>query len=144
MDPDLHPHLPAVGTVTRTGRALAALYGLALLCAVSFGGQFLGSARWLHAAAAYTVAGILLVALLREVGRAIPPGDYTDDVQEEPALVGEAYDPTQPRPRRMGRLRAARAARREVQAMPCGCERYWSTTGSEHDPWCYLYRGSGT
>lgn len=144
MDPDLHPHLPAVGTVTRTGRALAALYGLALLCAVSFGGQFLGSARWLHAAAAYTVAGILLVALLREVGRAIPPGDYTDDVQEEPALVGEAYDPNQPRPRRMGRIRAARAARREVQAMPCGCERYWSTTGSEHDPWCYLYRGSAT
>lgn len=130
--------------MTRTGRVLAAVYGLALLCAVSFGGQFIGGARWLHAAAAYTVAGICLVGLLREVGRAIPPGDYTDDVQEEPALVGEAYDPGQPRPRRMGRIRAARAARRAVQGMPCGCERYWSTTGLAHDPWCPLYQGSGT
>jgi len=142
VDPLLHPQLPEVGAVTRTSRALTALYGLVMLGAVSAGGQFIGTARWLHAAIAYAVAGILLVALLREVGRAIPPGDYTDDVQEEAALVGDAYDPDQPRPRRMGRLRAARAARRELQDMPCRCERYWSTIGLAHDPWCALYEES--
>ena len=121
--------------MTGAGKALSLVYVLALVIAVSLAGQYLGAARWLHATAGYTVAALCLCGLIREVGRAIPPGEYTEDLGEE-MTVGEAYDPDRPQTRPMGRLRAARTARRAVQDVGCGCNLYWATAGAAHDEWC--------
>ncbi|MER5697883.1 hypothetical protein ACWDBO_37315 [Streptomyces mirabilis] len=109
--------------MTRLSTALAVLFGLAMVVAVSVGGQCINEARWLDAAAAYGVAGVLLAGMIRELGHTVP-GDYTDDI-DTPAPA-----------KRLGRLRAAREARRVTRATTCGCQRYWDTVGAEHDEWC--------
>ncbi|MXM66759.1 hypothetical protein GR925_25840 [Streptomyces sp. HUCO-GS316] len=123
--------------MTSTGKALAVVYALACVFAVSMGGQFIAAGRTLHIIAAYTVAALCAIGLVREVARAIPPGDYTDDEPDpEPVhFVGEAYEPGR-RVRRMSRLRAGRAARRELRRQTCDCPRFWTSLGSTHDDWC--------
>lgn len=112
--------------MTRTSKTMAVVYGLAFVVAVALGGRCVDQARWLDAASAYGLAGLLLAAMLREIGRTLP-GDYTDD---EPAPVKEAGP--------IGRLQAAREARRVIRASadPCACRQAWTTCGAAHDPLC--------
>ncbi|MYR58329.1 hypothetical protein GTY54_19520 [Streptomyces sp. SID625] len=109
--------------MTRTGKTLVVVFGVAMFFAVSLGGQYIGAGLWWKAASAYATAAVFLVGLVREIGAPLP-GDYTDDV-DTPAA-----------PRRLGRWRAARQARREARATTCGCPRFWTTCGAEHDEWC--------
>lgn len=109
--------------MTRLSTALAVLFGLAMVVAFSVGGQCVNEARWADATAAYGVACVLLTGMIREIGRTLA-GDYTDDI-DTPA-------PAKP----LGRLHAARQARRVVRDTTCGCPRYWDTVGAEHDEWC--------
>ncbi|MFJ5038002.1 hypothetical protein [Streptomyces parvulus] len=125
--------------MSRTGWALVTVFGLAFIAAVATGGAFINSARWQDAAVAYAVAGLFLTGLLRETGRTLP-GDYTDDIEEHPEMVGDAY--TLPRCRPLGRRRAARTARRELRRQLCGCDRNWTSAGTGHDEWCPQYAWS--
>ncbi|MFF5968180.1 hypothetical protein ACFY64_31555 [Streptomyces collinus] len=118
--------------MTRTSMTIGIIFGLGFVAAVSAGGGHLSEGRWAHAATAYAVAALCVLGAVREAGRAELPGDYTDDVDEPaPEPVKEAGF--------LARFRAARAARRVARSMPCDCDRYWSTTGREHDPWCHLF-----
>ncbi|MFF0092762.1 hypothetical protein ACFYSF_22755 [Streptomyces canus] len=114
--------------MTCTGKILAAVFGLALVAATSRGGMFINGRLWAQAAIAYGVAGLCLAGLLREVTRATLPGDYTDDL-DSPPPVKEAGP--------LRRILAARTARRLLRDMPWCCERYWTTTGAQHDHTCY-------
>ncbi|KQW13576.1 hypothetical protein [Streptomyces sp. Root369] len=120
--------------MTLTSKVLAAVFGLAFVAAVSKGGQLVDGASWEHAAAAYGVAGLCLIGLLRELSRRLPPpGDYTDDI-DAPAIKEAG-------PR--ARLIARREANRLLRRMPCVCERYWTSAGAQHDPWCpQFYRSA--
>ncbi|PWI16042.1 hypothetical protein DI272_19110 [Streptomyces sp. Act143] len=120
--------------MTRTSKALAVLSGLGMVFAIARGGQCVNEARWLDAAAEYALAALLLAGMLRELSRT-QPGDYTDDL-DTPGRGRQAKP--------VGKLRAARAARREVRATGCGCNLYWTTAGAEHDDWCPQRRWSFT
>ncbi|MEU7323340.1 hypothetical protein ABZ682_22735 [Streptomyces griseoviridis] len=121
--------------MTRTGWAIVVIFGCAFVFAVSLGGQHIGQARWLDAAGAYGIAGFCLAGMIRELGRAIPTGHYPDD-------TGHAPRTKTAKP--LGRLHAARTARREMRSSGCGCTRYWATAGAEHDDWCPQRRWSLT
>lgn len=116
--------------MTRTSMAIGLVFGLGFVFAVSVGGGHISAGRWGSAAAAYAVAALCVLGAIREAGRATLPGDYTDDEPEQ-APVKEAGV--------LARFRAAREARKVARRMPCDCERYWSTIGREHDPWCHEY-----
>ncbi|NGO47291.1 hypothetical protein [Streptomyces ureilyticus] len=116
--------------MTRTTKAVVVIFGLAVLVSVSKGGQFIGEGDWGHAVAAYAVGGLCLVGLLRGVARVLP-GDYTDDIDEDPPV---------PEPGLLTRVRAARQARQVARRMPCACHRYWSSAGAGHDDWCPRYQ----
>ncbi|MGY3199796.1 hypothetical protein [Streptomyces sp. TE5632] len=117
--------------MTRTAKTLVVIFGLALFASVSKGGQFIGEARWGHAAAAYATAGLCLAGLLREVGHVWP-----DDTQDQPPAVRK--------PGVCARINAARQARQAARSMRCGCDRYWSSVGTEHDRWCPKFRRDST
>ncbi|MFI2434724.1 hypothetical protein [Streptomyces sp. NPDC018693] len=121
--------------MTRTSMAIATLFGLGFVFAVSVGGGHITAGRWGHAAAAYAVAALCVLGAVREAGRATMPGDYTDD---EPALapVKQAGP--------LARLRAAHKARRVLRysADPCSCRQAWATGGAAHDPSCPEHRRS--
>ncbi|MFD0209176.1 hypothetical protein ACFVH9_08560 [Streptomyces hirsutus] len=109
--------------MTRTAKTLIVVFGLALLVSVSRGGQYIGEARWGHAAAAYATAALCLAGLLREVGHVWP-----DNVQDQPPAIRK--------PGVRARINAARQTRRTIRSMRCRCDRYWSSVGTEHDRWC--------
>ncbi|MCX4609479.1 hypothetical protein [Streptomyces mirabilis] len=119
--------------MTRTSKVLLVVFGAPFVFSISVGGQLIGEARWWHATAAYAVAGLCLIGLLREMSRATLLGDYTDDIDEASAI---------PEPGLRIRARAARQARQVTRNMPCGCHRYWSSAGTEHDIWCPHYERS--
>jgi hypothetical protein len=117
--------------VTLAGRILVAVFGATLVAATSRGGMLIVQGLWGQAAAAYGVAGVCTTALIREVGRAIPPGDHTDDGGARAPL--KAAGP-------LARLHAARKARHLLKNAPRCCERYWTTAGAQHDEHCYRNR----
>ncbi|UJV42935.1 hypothetical protein [Streptomyces sp. AMCC400023] len=118
-------------------KCVVAVLGLACVFSISLGGQFIGAALWWHAVAMYVVGGACLAGISREISRSVLPGEYTDDLPEDqPAETVPAS-----RPPRMGRRRAARAARREVRTVAC-CDRYWTSLGAAHDTLCTRSRRS--
>ncbi|MFM9590767.1 hypothetical protein ACKI16_29695 [Streptomyces scabiei] len=127
--------------MNRTTKTVTAALGAAFIFSVSVGGQCIGAALWWHAAAAYTVAAALLTAVIRELNRAVLPGEYTDDLPENQPADTVARAPA-PGPARMGRFRAARAARRETAPDGCTCERWWTSFGAAHDKPCPAYQQS--
>jgi hypothetical protein len=146
VDALLPAPVPEVGAVSRTSTVITIVFGLGFVFATAVGGGHVTAGRWGHAAAAYAIAALCILGAIREAGRATLPGKYTDDIEDEPetAMVGEAYTPAQIRPGHLSRLRAARTARREMRSMRCGCNRYWTSTGREHDTWCPFYERSST
>ncbi|WP_030672296.1 hypothetical protein [Streptomyces sp. NRRL B-1347] len=110
-----------------TGHAFVTVFVLAAIAAVSVGGYGLGTGRLPLAAAAYTVATLLLAAVAREANRA--------------AAAPAAARPRPGRP--LARLRACLQARRATRT-PCGCDRYWTSAGTAHDDWCLMHDGSET
>ncbi|MEN1889505.1 hypothetical protein [Streptomyces mirabilis] len=112
--------------MTRTSKVLLVVFGAPFVLSISVGGRLIGEARWWHATAAYAAAGLCLIGLLREMSRATLLGDYTDDIDEPPAVS---------KPGLRTRVKAACQFRQVTRGMPCGCHRYWSSVGAEHDDW---------
>ncbi|WP_328434526.1 hypothetical protein [Streptomyces sp. NBC_00425] len=115
--------------MTRTSMTVGIVFGLGFVFCVSVGGGDVTAGRWGHAFAAYVFAGLCVLGAAREAGRAALTGDYTDDIDETPA-----------KGKPLGRLHAAREARRLARETTCSCPRYWETAGREHDTWCLHFR----
>lgn len=116
----------------RTSMIISTVFGLGFVACTAIGGSHVSAGHWQDAAAAYALAALCVTGAIREAGRDTAPGTYTDDIEDEPETA-MARRPQHPGPLR--RLHAARTARREMRSR-CGCTRYWSTVGAEHDDWC--------
>ncbi|MFD7957006.1 hypothetical protein ACFV4X_26375 [Streptomyces ardesiacus] len=108
--------------MNRTVKTWVTVLSTSIVVGTSRGGFLLAESAWLEAAIAYGASALCTVGLIHEIGYGI-----TSDV-EQPAPVKEAGP--------LARIRAARTARRVTRSIPCTCDRYWTTAGREHDPWC--------
>lgn len=109
--------------MNRTAKTWSTVLGGAIVVGTSRGGFLLAEGAWLEAAIAYGASALCTVGLIHEVGYGL-----TSDGDAQPATVNEAGP--------LARIRAAREARRLTRRIPCTCDRYWTTVGREHDPWC--------
>jgi hypothetical protein len=107
-------------------RVRIALYTVAFAVLGWHGAAALFAGVWVLAAALYALALVFAVAAYAEWSTAAAYADAVD-----------ARLPTDPTSRGHARLLARRVLRDT-----CGCNRWWTSFGTDHDPWCPAQTGA--
>ncbi|MER7835295.1 hypothetical protein ABTY98_05130 [Streptomyces sp. NPDC096040] len=112
--------------MTWARRLRIALYTLGLAWLGWYGAWAVAAGLWLMAAVLYLAASALALLAFLEWAAA---EEYADDV--------DACWPTRPTSRAQARLGARRVLRHA-----CRCDRWWTSFGTDHDPWCPVQTGA--